>query len=85
MVGCVRKMNSLKFQTRTIKCRNYAKYNKEAFNNDLWSASWDVVLTSSDVNFAWTNFKRIFLEICDRHMPLLTNELEQAHPHVNFH
>jgi len=27
MVGCVRKMNSLKFQVRTNKCRNYAKYN----------------------------------------------------------
>ena len=75
MVGCVRKMNSLKFQARTIKCRNYAKYNKEAFNNDLRSASWDLVLTSSDVNIAWTNFKRVFLEICDRHVPLLTKKV----------
>ena len=62
-VGCVQKINSLKFQARTIKCRNYANYNKEAFNKELRGASWDLVLTSSDVNLAWTNFKRVFLEI----------------------
>ena len=57
MVGCVGKMNSLRFQARTIKCRSYTKYKKEAFNKDLKMASWDSVLKSSDVNSAWNGFK----------------------------
>lgn len=40
----MRKMNSLRFQARTIKCRSYTKYKKEAFNKDLKMASWDSVL-----------------------------------------
>ena len=75
MVGCVRKMNSLKFQARAIKCRNYARYDKETFNMDLQSASWVSVLSSSDVNLAWSSFKNIFLQICDRHVPLLTKKV----------
>ena len=40
----MRKMNSLRFQARTIKCRSYTKYKKEAFNKDLKMVSWDSVL-----------------------------------------
>lgn len=75
-IGCVWKMNSLKFLARIIKCHNYAKYNKEAFNKELRSASWDSVLTRFDVNVAWTSFKSVFLEICDRHVPLLTKKFK---------
>ena len=75
MVGCVRNMNSLKFQARAIKCRNYARYDKETFNKDLQSASWVSVLSRSDVNLAWASFKNIFLQICDRHVPLLTKKV----------
>ena len=75
MIGCIPKMNCLKFQPRPIKCRNYAKYDKEAFNKDLRCASWDSVLTSFDVNITWNSFKSVFLEICDRHIPLLTKKV----------
>ena len=75
MVGCVCKMNLLKFQARIIKCRNYARYDKETFNKDLQSASWVSVLSSSDVNLAWPSFKNIFLQICDRHVPFLTKKV----------
>ena len=75
MVGCVCKMNLLKFQARIIKCRNYARYDKETFNKDLQSASWVSVLSSSDVNLAWPGFKNIFLQICDRHVPFLTKKV----------
>ena len=37
MIGCVRKMNSLKCQARVIKCRNYSDYCTEAFNYNLKS------------------------------------------------
>jgi len=68
----MRKMNSLRFQARTIKCSSYTKYKKQAFNKDFKMASWDSVLKSSDVNSAWNGFKSTFLDICDRQAPLLT-------------
>ena len=74
-VGCVRKMNSLRFQARTIKCHSYKKYNKQAFNKDLKMASWVSELKSSDINSAWNGFKSIFLDICDRHAPLLPKKV----------
>ena len=70
----MRKMDSLRFQARTIKCSSYTKYKKEAFNKDLKMASWDSVLKSSDVNSAWNGFKSTFLDICDRRAPLLTKK-----------
>ncbi|RMX41442.1 hypothetical protein pdam_00013491, partial [Pocillopora damicornis] len=61
----------LRFQARTLKCRSYTKYNKEAFNNDLKMVSW----IRSDVKSAWNGFKSIFFYICDRHAPLLTKKV----------
>ena len=75
MIGCVRKTNSLKFKSRTIKCRNYSKYDKETFNNDLKSVSFDTVFSCSNVNNAWSNFKSIFLDICGKHAPLITKKI----------
>ena len=37
----IRKLNSLKFKPRTIKCRNYSKYCPTRFNEELSSVSWD--------------------------------------------
>lgn len=70
----MRKMDSLRFQALTSKCSSYTKYKKETFNKDLKMASWDSILKSSDVNSAWNGFKSTFLDICDRHAPLLTKK-----------
>lgn len=50
MVGCVRKINSLKLQSRTATCRNYSTYNAEIFNVDLKNISWDHVINAPNVN-----------------------------------
>jgi len=54
MVGCVRKMNSLKFQARAVTGRTYSKYHKDSFVNDLKNVSWEAVFDSTNVNDAWT-------------------------------
>ena len=35
LVACVRKVNHLRFQHRTIRCRNYSKYNPESLKSDF--------------------------------------------------
>ncbi|KAK2551405.1 RNA-directed DNA polymerase from mobile element jockey, partial [Acropora cervicornis] len=64
-----RKINACKLPPRTIECRNYAKYNSSAFCDDLRDIPWDVVLKERNVNTAWSNWKELFLNVCDRHAP----------------
>ena len=69
MLIAVRKINACKLPPRTIECRNYAKYNPSAFCDDLRDIPWDVVLKERNVNTAWSNWKELFLNVCDRHAP----------------
>ena len=69
MLIAVRKINTCKLPPRTIECRNYAKYNPSAFCDDLRDIPWDVVLKERNVNTAWSNWKELFLNVCDRHAP----------------
>ena len=64
-----RKINACKLPPRTIECRNYAKYNPSAFCDDLRDIPWDDVLKERNVNTAWSNWKELFLNVCDRHAP----------------
>ena len=52
MTAFVRKLNSLKFKPRTIKCRNYSKYCATRFNEELSSVSWDNLSECRDVGNA---------------------------------
>ena len=79
MVGCARKLNSLKFKPRTVKLRNYSKCNHQKFVEDLKSGSWDQVFSSSTVDEAWNNFKNIFLAFCDRHAPIKIKKTRGCH------
>ena len=35
LIGCVRKLHNIKYQPKTIKCRNYDNYNSDNINNEL--------------------------------------------------
>ncbi|CAH3172957.1 unnamed protein product [Porites lobata] len=69
MLIAVRKINACKLPTSTIEWRNYAKYNPSAFCDDLRDIPWDDVLKERNVNTAWSNWKELFLNVCDRHAP----------------
>ena len=69
MLIAVRKINACKLPPRTIECRNYGKYNPLAFCDVLRDIPWDDVLKERNVNTAWSNWKELFLNVCDRHAP----------------
>ncbi len=52
MVGCVRKMNAMKFKPKVIVCRNYTNYDPRVLNDMLQLIDWSVVYNCSDVNAA---------------------------------
>ena len=75
MTAFVRKLNSLKFKPRTIKCRNYNKYCPTGFNEDLSSVSWNNLSECQDVDNAWLNFKTCFLQVADSHAPQVEKKI----------
>ena len=75
MTAFFRKLNSLKFKPRTIKCRNYSKYCATRFNEDLSSVSWDNLSECQGVNNAWLNFKTCFLHVVDNHAPQIEKKV----------
>ena len=52
-----------------ITYRNFRKFNRENFRNDVASQSWDQIYCSSNPNDMWLQWKRLFLSIVDKHAP----------------
>ena len=76
MVGCVRKINSVKFKPRLIKWHDYRKYNPKEMREYLRKQNWYPVLNSRNVNNAWNTMKNIMLEIFDKHAPRLMKKVK---------
>ena len=56
LIGISRKLNIQKFQPRKILCRDYSKYDKETFKQDLRNAPWINVIAEKSFNKAWSLF-----------------------------
>ena len=75
MVYCVRKINWKKSPEQIRTVRNYAKYDATKFCEDLDNANCNSPDTSSfSVNELWTRFKSLFIEIADKHAPLISKK-----------
>ena len=57
LIGCIRKMNSLRYQPETITCRDFKNYDVDAINRELLNAQWEEVYRSRSVNTAFAHFK----------------------------
>ena len=71
LTGIVRKMHVKKFKPRKILTRDYSKYDKEAFKNDLQSVDWMDVLFAGEIHNWWNLFKRKLAAVLDRHAPFI--------------
>ena len=57
MVGCVRKINCIKFNSKTIRCRNYAKYD-HVLKEELKEVNWESLYAYTDVDAACLVFNQ---------------------------
>ena len=58
-----------------ISYRNFRKFNKENFRNNIASQNWDqikFIYNSTDPNEMWSQWKCLFLPIANKHAPLTT-------------
>eukprot|EP00112_Aurelia_sp_Birch-Aquarium-sp1_P015852 Seg3541.2 transcript_id=Seg3541.2/GoldUCD/mRNA.D3Y31 product="hypothetical protein" protein_id=Seg3541.2/GoldUCD/D3Y31 len=99
--GIVRKMHVQKFVPKTILTRDFSKYNKEAFKDDLQNVDWVEVLQTGEINerinAGWDLFKQKLTAVIDRHAPFverrkrgrsctwLTKEIKQKMHERDYH
>ena len=76
LIGCVRKMNNVKYQPKIIHCRNYKNYNVDAINNDLLNKDFDSIYNMTSPVAALTHFKSILKETLNGHAPFITKQIK---------
>ena len=75
MVGCTRKMNNLKFEQKTIYCRDYRNYDPIKMNDDLRKVNWEPIYLMTNVNDAWSFLKILLSNTFDKHAPMITKHI----------
>ena len=77
VVYCRRKINSTKYHYRTIKCRNYRRYNQASLRSDVQNIDWEPIYqNTSDVNSAVSYLTENLQRIFDKHAPLIEKRVK---------
>ena len=76
MIGCVRKTNTIKWDLRTIECREYKHYNHIDLCNDIKNISWKPIEKASHVNKALKYFNTKVSDVFDRHVPTIQKNVK---------
>ena len=73
MIGCIRKVNNLKFLPRNVSCRNYKHYNPAQFVSD--HKQLNLSTDSTDVNMVWFTRKKLFFSVVEKHIPVIIKKI----------
>ena len=71
MIGCVRKINTIKYDPKTIKWHDYKHYNHNDLRNDIKNINWKLIKEASDVNKALKYFNAKVAKVFGRHAPTI--------------
>ena len=56
-------LKTFKLPPRTVKSRNYAKYNHQTMKKDLLVHDWELLYQMSNANSAWLYLKDVLLHL----------------------
>ena len=73
LIACVRKVNSVKYESETIRCRDCKNYD---VNKELLNINWDGVYNSNSPNQGLNVMKSILKDTLDRHAPFVTKRVK---------
>ena len=59
LTACVRKLNNVKYESETIRYRDYKNYDVNVINNELLNINWDEVYNSNSPNHSLNVMKSI--------------------------
>ena len=77
MIGCVRKINTIKYDPRTIESLDYKHYNHSDLCNDIKNINWKPIEEASDVNKALKYFNTKVSKVFDRHAPTIRKKVKE--------
>ena len=66
MIGCILKINMIKYDPRTIECCDY-KHNHDDLCNDIKNINWKLIVETSDVNEVLKYFNAKVSEVFNWH------------------
>ena len=72
VIKCVWKLNNIKFNPRTIKCRDYKNYDQSTVSAEPSVVNWDIVYNTLDQDMAWKNLQQILSETVNQYAPLIS-------------
>ena len=72
LAACLLKVNHQCFQYRTIRCRNYSKYNPESLKFDLKNFDMSPLYKTDNVNFAWKFLQNVLIDLFNKHAPIIS-------------
>ncbi len=71
LVFAIRKISVIKKQENIVEMRNMKNFDKKKFVTELLNQHWEYVyFFAEDPNAMWEIWKKIFLEVLDKHAPL---------------
>jgi len=76
MVGCIRKINFLKYPAKCVKTRDFRNYDSQKLNDDVKNADWSPVYNSTNINYTVELFNNTLLEIFNRNAPYITKKIK---------
>ena len=74
LIGVNRKSNCKRFIPKTIKTRDYSKYNSTQLKDELRQVPWENCL-QADFNTGWNLFKHYITSSIDRHAPIKVKKM----------
>ena len=77
MIGCVRKINTIKYDPRTIECLDYKHYNHSDLCNDIKNINWKPIKEASDFNKALKYFNTKVSKVFDRYAPTMRKKVKE--------
>ena len=76
LIGCVRKMHNIKYESKTVQSRDYKNYVPENLFAECQQIDWDTLYQCSDVNTAANIFTSTLKNIFDSHAPIRTKTVK---------
>ena len=79
MIGCVRKLNHIKYEPRTKMCRNYTSYHSNKLCKNMSSLDLTLFYEMKDTNKAWVFLKDHLTALFNKHAPIITKKVKGRH------
>ena len=75
MVERVRKLNYLRYESKTIHCKNYKDYDLKSLQKDVQEQSWVTYYSFKKPNSVWIYLNSILIHLFDRHAPQIEKKV----------